>query len=85
MTLYRKRPIVVEAFQWQPDVVTMDNKQPLPDWLLDKCVVVAGQLEVFTPTGVSRAVARDWIVKEREALWVITPHAFEAAYELIKE
>ena len=85
MTLYRKRPVIVEAFQWQPDIVTMENKHPLPEWLVEKCVVVGSKLEVFTPLGIMTCFARDWVVQERNNLRIVHADIFKELYEVVDE
>jgi hypothetical protein len=84
MTLYRRRAITVEAFQWQPEVLTMEDKHPIPDWLLKKCVVTDSKLEIFTPVGMITCQAGDWVVQDRKNLRVVDQETFDALFELIE-
>jgi hypothetical protein len=84
MTLYRRRPVVVEAFQWQPDVLTMEDKHPIPNWLLEKCVVVRDDLEIFTDVGMIKCRAGEWVVQDRKNLRVMDIDTFEALFELVE-
>jgi hypothetical protein len=86
MTLYRRRPLTVEAFKWQQDIITMNNKYPIPDWLLNSCVIVGNNIEIFTLNGIKRAKDGEWIVKgPRGEMSILDAALFDLQYELVKE
>lgn len=85
MTLYRKRPVIVEAFRWMPEIRTMDDEHPVPDWLVKNCVISGDCIEIYTLEGVMRASPGDWIVREgaSEKVYPVKPEIFEATYESV--
>ncbi len=86
---WRKKPVVIEAWQWQ-----LENRSKLPDWLLDTEVVFGrdrpgkwrregDSLVIHTLEGDHRAQPGDWIIKGIQGeLYPCKPDIFAATYEL---
>ena len=83
MQKYRKRPVVIEAFQWTIDEV--------PDWwrsVSGKFAINVFSGSVFIPTleGEMEARVGDWIIKGvKGELYPCKPDIFELTYELLRE
>ena len=87
---YRKKPVVIEAFQW-------DGKLNLrgtgwPDWLKDaeRAEVVQqtfeGYLTIRTLEGDHRAQPGDWIIRGvKGELYPCKPDIFAATYDAVSE
>jgi hypothetical protein len=82
---YRKKPVVIEA--WQFSTLTVR-----PDWLTDAVnrgdVYYQGGAEPYltieTPEGVMRAHVNDWIIRGIQGeLYPCKPDIFEASYEKV--
>lgn len=83
---YRKKPVVIEAFQVHPD----DGQTRLlpPPWLVEKIVdgsvrpLSGGGLDIITLEGVMRADVGDWIIRGVQGeLYPCKPDIFAATYE----
>ena len=85
---YRKKPVVIEAFQVQPDD---GMTRPLPPmWLVSAMACRppsvlpsdGGGLDIHTLEGVMRADVGDWIIRGvKGELYPCKPDIFEATYE----
>lgn len=90
MPKFRKKPVVVEAFQW------LGRSWDVPDWArhhrdLDFPVTAAVDFEdgceddslcVQTLHGRTRAILGDWVIRGTSGdLWPCKPDIFEATYE----
>jgi len=81
MTLYRNKPIVIEAFRFRVD--------PTPDWFADKVkarAVVSYEIgcEINTLEGVMQARAGDYIIKGiKGEIYPCKPDVFLATYEAV--
>jgi hypothetical protein len=86
MTQYRKKPVVIEAWQVQSDMGAC------PKWFTDelgKSVVGSGGMPVYfikTLEGEMRAVPGDWIIRGvKGELYPCKPDIFAATYEPVSE
>jgi hypothetical protein len=85
MGFYRKRPKVVEAFQFTANHTNTDPS--VPSWFVD--VVLSGginthpdHIDICTFEGIIRADPGDWIVKGiKGELYPVKPDIFAASYE----
>ena len=94
MNKYRKRPIEVDAWQWDGDYPGADGK-PCPEWvreaLIDGRITVTRdsgafgdtrRLRIDTPEGVMMARMHDWIIRGvKGEIYPCKPDIFEATYE----
>lgn len=96
MARWRKKPIVVEAFEWVYDENTGARSAPgdneMPDWLIeamDQDTSVAGALYLFEGTwmvntieGEHKVNSGDWIIRGVAGeLYACKPDIFDATYE----
>ena len=92
MTLYRKRPISVQAFQMTAD--RMQYRTEWPPYLRDAWAKPAGEpgslthgdkpdtLEIFTLEGPHVVTAGAWIVQGSHGeIWAVQPDIFAETYE----
>lgn len=83
MGLYRKKPVVIEAFQWTGDADQIDD----PVWIVEaiktgKVIIGQGILQIETLEGVMEAKPGDWIIKGVQGeIYPCKPDIFEATYE----
>lgn len=86
MGMYRKKPVVIEAFQVHPDD-NMTRRLP-PKWLIEKFTsgnvtpLPDGGLLIATLEGEMRADVGDWIIKGvKGELYPCKPDIFDLTYE----
>lgn len=86
MPIFRKRPVVIEAFQLHPN--DGQTRAVPPSWLvqaiLDKRVHMldAGGAQINTLEGVMSADVGDWIIRGvKDELYPCKPDIFAATYE----
>jgi hypothetical protein len=83
MAQYRKKPVVIEAFQWGTD--------ELPDWARDalranKLVGTSTNFQIETLEGTMVGDVGDWVVKGvQNELYPCKPDIFEATYEAVDQ
>ena len=83
MALYRKKPVVIEAFQWTGDADQIDD----PVWIVEaiktgKVIIGQGILQIETLEGVMEAKPGDWIIKGVQGeIYPCKPDIFEQTYE----
>lgn len=82
MPKFRKKPVVIEAFQWTIDEV--------PDWWknLKGVTMNIDSYTAYIPTleGTMTAQKRDWIIQGVNGeVYPCKPDIFEKTYELVKE
>lgn len=81
MARYRKKPVVIEAWQW--DGVATSNERP--EWLRDHRVTPDHNeqiLKIATLEGVMIANRGDWIIRGvKGELYPCKPDIFAATYE----
>jgi hypothetical protein len=79
MAKFRKKPVVIEAWQWRPEVKSGD----IPMWLIMANYDLDGvDLLIKTLEGTMRASPDDWIIKGvKEEIYPCKPDIFAATYE----
>ena len=78
MAKYRKKPVVVDAFQWNPY-----SRPPFEFDVMD-CEVVGTKLAIKTLEGVMTADVGDWIIKGVAGeFYPCKPDIFEKTYEKV--
>jgi hypothetical protein len=80
---FRKKPIVIEAWQWNPLVKSGD----IPHWLIMSNYDLGPNdtLEITTLEGVMVANPGDWIIKGvKGEFYPCKPDIFEATYEAVE-
>lgn len=77
---FRKKPVVIEAFQWTGQNLTeANNFIPSTQWSLHQ----NDSIGIFTLEGVMVARPFDWIIKGiKGEFYPCKPDIFEATYEL---
>lgn len=82
MTLYRKKPVEVEAMQF----VDRESALDIEKWSGDAAKHFQGDgcIRVLEPTRFRYADPGDWIVKEAGEFYVCKPEIFEATYEKVE-
>jgi hypothetical protein len=89
---YRKKPIVIEAFQMTKEVYF--NRVKWPQWLIDKYedsvfygnspFGICGELFISTLEGKLYVSFNDWIIRGvKGELYPCKPDIFEATYESV--
>jgi hypothetical protein len=84
MGKYRKRPVVIEAVQWQGKIIICP---PGPEWLIKAqekgIIALAGDILIIkTLEGEMKASKDDWIIKGVNGeLYPCKPDIFEKTYE----
>lgn len=89
MTKFRKKPVVIEAKQWNGIKINdIDAAIEFENWLVPKqdskspCRVVGQVLRIPTLEGVMEASPGDWIIcGVKGELYPCKPDIFEATYE----
>jgi len=86
MARYRKKPVVIEAYQW-----TRDERQQTPEWM-DKAIVHGTVwfdgdfMCIRTLEGVMTASDDDWIIQGIQGeIYPCKPDIFEATYGLVTD
>jgi hypothetical protein len=80
---YRKKPVVIEAFQWRPLSSNAADKA-VPDWLVmsEYDLGPGNSLFIKTLEGTMRADPDDWIIKGvKGEIYPCKPDIFAATYE----
>ena len=96
MTKYRKKPVVIEAFQYDGDLMGTDGKYYVPDWAsksYEDGVLFYGvgldgkepcELFIKTLEGTMRVSVGDYIIKGVQGeLYPCKPDIFEETYESV--
>lgn len=83
MSKYRKKPVVIEAFQWKTGYVA-------PNWFTEACNAGTtipdreGSCAIKTLEGKMRASVGDWIIRGvKGEIYPCKPDIFEATYEAV--
>lgn len=82
MTQYRKKPVVIEAWQFTPE-----NCARQPKWVKGEWGFVDGVdvLRIKTLEGVMTAQVGDWIIRGvKGELYPCKPDIFDATYERVQ-
>jgi len=77
---FRKKPVVIEAWQWRPLV----NSGNIPEWLITSYYDLGpgNTLLIRTLEGTMRAEPDDWIIRGvKGEIYPCKPGIFEATYE----
>lgn len=87
MAQYRKKPVVIEAFQWLP---SPNGHLFWPDWFRQAVnteiasVQPDGSVQIKTLEGDHRGDIRDWIIQGvKGELYPCKPDIFEALYDQV--
>lgn len=95
MAQFRKKPVVVDAFQltWESVLSSTPKERQLPDWILNDDRVSISltdktqnseYAQIKTPQGTMRADHLDWIIKEVNGeIYPCKPDIFEKTYEAV--
>ena len=90
---YRKKPVIIDAFQFDGDFMNKDRTCYIPDWAVDMVhkgyirfrSYVNGELEIKTLEGVMIANVGDYIIKGVDGeIYPCKPDIFEKTYEEAK-
>lgn len=95
MKMYRKKPVVIEAFQYDGDLKGSDGQYYVPDWAVkayEDGTMYYGELdgkpgELFIKTleGVHHASVGDYIIQGVNGeLYPCKPDIFEKTYEMVE-
>lgn len=97
MAKYRKKPVVIDAFQYDGDLIESDGKYYVPDWAVKAFkdgVIHFGSLrldeppcEMFIDTleGTHHANVGDYIIRGVNGeLYPCKPNIFEKTYEIVE-
>jgi hypothetical protein len=82
MPFYRKKPVVIEARQFEP--FCPSNFTPLREWVGPDLVIepLSGAIHVHTLEGPMRVSPGDWIIKGvKGEFYPCKPDIFAATYE----
>lgn len=90
---YRRKPVEIEAFQFDGDMITSDGKYYVPEWAvnaLNNNVLFFeddGELYLRCEDGyIEHVYVGDYIIRDvRGVLFVYEPDIFEKMYELVEE
>lgn len=84
MPKFRKKPVVIEAFQWAPHAPA----ESVPNWYFEACGSSRcwpeqdGTLTICTLEGDMRAQPGDWVIQGvKGELYPCKPDVFAATYE----
>lgn len=86
---YRKKPVVIEAFQYDGDFMNQNGEYYVPQWAVEAhengtLFFEGPTLKVKTLEGVMVAEVNDYIIKGiKGELYFCKPDIFEATYERI--
>lgn len=95
---YRKKPVVIEAFQYDGDMINSSGKPYVPNWAIKAlnnndmfykeeypCSEPCG-LFIKTLEGDMHVSVGDYIIKGiNEELYPCNPDIFESTYELVED
>ena len=92
MAKYRKKPVVIEAFQWTGENLKeiiaftgLHESAKKWTWKQYEEVVAAEGLKIFTLEGKMNADIDDWIIKGvKGEFYPCKPDIFEATYEKVE-
>jgi hypothetical protein len=80
---YRKKPVVIDAFQWWPGVAPPDWMRSRDDWVVSQGTSV---MTIYTLEGTMSARPGDWIIRGvQNEIYPCRNDIFEATYEPVRE
>ena len=89
--LYRKKPVVIEAVQFNGvRADDLEGSVAFDDWIATnqgsrKCRYVGDTFQIPTLEGVMTAIPGDWIIKGVSGeLYPVKPEIFQATYEPVE-
>lgn len=95
---YRKKPVIIEAFQYNGDLKGSDGQYYAPDWAVhafEENVMYYGSFDAATPPcelfiktleGVHHVSVSDYVIKGVQGeLYPCKPDIFEKTYEAVEE
>ncbi len=92
MAKYRKKPVVVEAGQWDPDSLLEEPNPHMPDklgviWQYDPVGGLSHGIVTTIHKQKTIVAVGDWVIKEPDGIhhYPCKPDIFEATYELVEE
>ncbi len=91
--LFRKKPVVIEAFQYDGDLQASDGHYYVPQWAVDAhksgvmyCGLVSGKLYIRTLEGIYNVSVGDYVIQGVTGeIYPCKPDIFEKTYEPLKE
>ena len=91
MPKYRKRPVVIEAFQYDGDLINSKGEWYVPDWAVTakKSGIIyfkdAGDMYIETLEGDMKTDVGDYIIQGiKGELYPCKPDIFEQTYEAVE-
>ena len=96
MSTYRKKPVVVKAYQWKPQNQITTTWSSWPDWIheatqkegqaeIGQLFSEFGEWYIWTLEGCMRVNDNDWIIRGvADEIYPCKPDIFEATYEVEK-
>lgn len=79
---YRKKPVVIEAFQWTEDIAPQWWRDISGEFLID---LPTGSVFIPTLEGIFEVKPNDWIIKGiKGELYPCKADIFEATYERVE-
>ena len=85
---YRKKPVVIDAVQWDPQKPIADYTYWFRTQLESECELCAistGELRIFTRDGVMTAKPGDWIIRGvKGELYPCRDDIFQQTYEPVE-
>ena len=86
MAKFRKKPVVIEAEQYDGSLESVNKILKLDKWDTNSIVLSDKCLTINTLEGKMRADIGDWIIKGVQGeLYPCKPDIFEATYEPVEE
>lgn len=91
MAKYRKKPVEIEAFQYDGDFMNKDGDYYVPEWAVNAKLEGVlyfkdGELYIKTLEGVHHARVGDYIIKGvKGEIYPCKPEIFEMTYEAVEE
>lgn len=89
---YRKKPVVIEAYQYKSPLFKLETFDGVPEWLKEaRATGLArynsnNQLTIKTLEGAMRANIGDYIIKGVQGeIYPCKPDIFEATYEKVED
>ncbi len=94
---FRKKPVVIEAFKYDGDLMGSDGKYYVPDWAVEahkegilyfgehEAAELAYELSIKTLEGDMRVSVGDYVIRGVQGeLYPCKPDIFEQTYEEVK-
>lgn len=96
---YRKKPIIIEAFQYDGDLINSKGEYYIPDWAIkahEEGILAYGletdeefsfcDLFIETPEGIMRVGVGDYVIQGVNGeIYPCKPDIFEKSYDKVEE